>query len=690
VLLFFAERPMKMINAAWVLYTPLFFFLGCPTDTVNNPPGIDAGQGAADAGQSAADAGQAPIELTPIPFDDRIVTAGAFAACGTVGIGMTTDQQYSRDGQSVFITTTTAELRRVRASDGQTLWSRRRAHEWSIKGLALSQDGRFVATFTLRQLRVWSAETGDLLLDREEQKPVKGAAFSPDSRQIVVGLGLDDGGPAQAVNVRDLVSGALLAQPAHAGGTRWAENLRFSHNGRTLFAVTHPYGRSSASRWAGYWVEAWDAQSWASLGRWRGTSYALAHDDSRLAIGGEDGTLTVIDLVGASADRSQTIFDDRIHSLAFTPDDAHILSMAEDDPRARRDTLMVTRSDDLSSEGRATPRAARPFILSPDGQTLLYGGAGLIARRLWPETPFTGDELCSEAGCRALVPRMRGTQFQISHEGLFVATGSDQAVWVWDSQNASLSDHFPLTSIFHNAAISADGRHIALDSAVIDRQTRAQIAAIPSAGLMVFSSDARQLGLDSGPHEISLLSGAAYDQVTAYDFEPGGAVFADVRALAMASDGSMLVGAWNGRLYSLSSVGEQGVLENSIGPTHLAFGPGDETLYAATSRGRVQSWIMEERLSMPEFGPEIANTLAISPDGLSMVLAYADGEWQIFDASGSTKVQGLPWPTHGGIDPDNQVGGAFTPPQAHFSGDNRYLVTASGDGMLQIWCRDAN
>jgi WD40 repeat protein len=406
-----------------------------------------------------------------------------------------------------------------------------------------------------------------------------------------------------------------------------------------------------------------------------------------LAIGGEDGTLTVIDLVGESADRSQTIFDDRIHSLAFTPDDAHILSMAEDDPRARRDTLKVTRSDDLSSEGRATPRAASAFILSPDGQTLLYGGAGLIARRLWPETPFAGDELCSEAGCRALVPAMLGTQFQISHEGLFVATGSDQAAWVWDSQNASPSDHFPLSSTFRSAAISADGRRIALNSTVIDRQTQAQIASIPLANLMLFSADASQLGLDSGAHGISLLSGAAYDQVTAYDFDPGGAVFTDVRALAIASDGSMLVGAWRGQLHSLSSAGEQGVLEGSIGATHLAFGRNDEVLYGITSRGRVQSWDMTQRLSMPEFGPEIANTLAISPDGLSMVLAYADGEWQIFETGGSTKVQGLPWPTHGGIDPDHQIGGAFTPPQAHFSGDNRYLVTASGDGMLQIWCR---
>ena len=74
--------------------------------------------------------------------------------------------------------------------------------------------------------------------------------------------------------------------------------------------------------------------------------------------------------------------------------------------------------------------------------------------------------------------------------------------------------------------------------------------------------------------------------------------------------------------------------------------------------------------------------------GAFSVLAYADGEWQIFETGGSTKVEGLPWPTHGGIDPDNQIGGAFTPPQAHFSGDNRYLVTASGDGMLQIWCRN--
>ncbi|MDE0881656.1 MAG: WD40 repeat domain-containing protein, partial [Myxococcota bacterium] len=594
-------------------------------------------------------------------------------------------QQYSADGRSVYITTYTGELRRVNAADGQTLWSRRRAHERQIRGLALSRDGRFAATFASRQLRVWSAETGDLLVDREELKPLTGAAFSPDSRLIVVGLGLDDGQETQAINVRDLVSGALLAQPVHAGGTRWAEELRFSHDGRTLFAVTRPNG--SANRWAGYWVEAWDAQSWASRERWRGTSYAVSHDDSRLAIGGEDGNLTVIDLLGVSADRSQTIFDDRIHSLAFTPDDAHILSMAEEDPRSRRSTLRVTRSDDLSSEDRATPRASRPFILSPDGQTLLYGGAGLIARRLWPEAPFVADELCSEAGCRALVPAMLGTQFQISHEGLFVATGSDQAVWAWDSQSASPSDHFPLSSISRRAAISADGRRIALDSAVIDRQTRTQIATIPSSDLMVFSDDSSQLGLDSRPHEISLLSGADYDQVTAYDFEPGGAVFTDVRALAIASDGSMLVGAWRGRLYSLSSAGEQGVLEGSIGATHLAFGPSDEVLYGITSRGRVQSWNMTQRLAMPEFGPEIANTLAISPDGLSMVLAYADGEWQIFETGGSTKVEGLPWPTHGGIDPNHQIGGAFTPPQAHFSGDNRYLVTASGDGMLQIWCR---
>src|SRR5262249_20696268 len=101
--------------------------------------------------------------------------------------------------------------------------------------LSFSRDGKTLLGSSGQRLRLWDAATGR---ERHEQAGEFRAnlttALSPDGRLLAAAGWMD-----RAVNVWDTSRGRLLRQLPLKGEERYARNLSFSADGKTLGAAHH-------------------------------------------------------------------------------------------------------------------------------------------------------------------------------------------------------------------------------------------------------------------------------------------------------------------------------------------------------------------------------------------------------------------------------------------------------------------
>ena len=77
------------------------------------------------------------------------------------------------------------EVRKRRAKKGEEV--ARMKTQGTVLSLAASEDGKWIATGTEKEMLVWNAETYEEVLKHEEGNHVRGVNFSPDSTQLVAG-----------------------------------------------------------------------------------------------------------------------------------------------------------------------------------------------------------------------------------------------------------------------------------------------------------------------------------------------------------------------------------------------------------------------------------------------------------------------------------------------------------------------
>jgi hypothetical protein len=156
--------------------------------------------------------------------------------------------------------------------------ARFRGHEAAVNGVAVSPDGKLLATAGAdNTARLWDAGTGDELRTiLKHEASLQSVAFSPDGKRLVVAAA--DG----AVKLLDAGSGQLLAGVAACTGV--AMDAAFSRDGRRI--ATACWEQQSAAIW-----DAASGQRIAALaGHTAGVSaVAFSPDSSLLATGSADG-----------------------------------------------------------------------------------------------------------------------------------------------------------------------------------------------------------------------------------------------------------------------------------------------------------------------------------------------------------------------------------------------------------------
>jgi WD40 repeat protein len=306
--------------------------------------------------------------LDASPLELGLATVQVPGSCGNSGLGLTAT--YSPDGRQIAEAICTGWLRLLNATNGRLersvrigrgassvayspdgasvavgtgpgvalvdphsgavirrLGSVRGAHRAQTLSVAFSPNGGVLAATSPGGITVWTLPRGQARMLAVAPAQGFSLAFSPDARRLYTG-GFDG-----LVRVFDVANGRQLRTldpfpPAH-GQSNWPLVVAASHDGRGL-AVAYPSGGGlgvvslySTSTWR----KQFDVMTISDV---EIQSVAFTPDDTRVAVGAEDGTAGVWSLIA----RDQLVAYDgptaSVSSVSFSPDGTRLLTASGD------------------------------------------------------------------------------------------------------------------------------------------------------------------------------------------------------------------------------------------------------------------------------------------------------------------------------------------------------------------------
>jgi WD40 repeat protein/DNA-binding SARP family transcriptional activator len=501
-----------------------------------------------------------------------------------------------------------------------------------LNSLDVSPDGRTLAfldddgTLTFVDTRTRHRVGPSYIAVGQTGQKSDDVRFSPDGALVAVG------GAAAAVldaHTHRLLSGL------HIRKDRVVSSLRFSPDGRTLFAVLgfwDPFHDPSAS------VQRFDARTGRALGRERFVARGPVFANLMVAGNGRW-------LVTTSAEDRTTIFDAR--------------------------TLRPLKRLPGRAEGAA---------LSPDDRTMLVGGRDGSVRFL---DLVTGSTRRASGRHDGAVLRAA-----FSADGRTAITaGEDNRVIVWNVERAAAGETFaghtaPITGL----AISRDGQTLytaALDGKVIvwDLAGAHRLGRPFATGpehrdefpTYALRPDGRVLAVGHGNGTVTLIDARTLRALSTFRAVPEGPVL----AMGYPPRGRLLViGGDNGFLALVDPVRGKLVtrLRGHGGPLQPPSFSADGRLMATASPEGIILWALRsgKPLARPvRSSVETLGDVSLSPDGRTLAIGHMEQGVEVIDVN---TLHRRAW-----------LRGTETVGPARFTPDGRFLVVGSYKGWAQLW-----
>jgi WD40 repeat protein len=235
------------------------------------------------------------------------------------------------------------------------------AHLSLVESLAYSPDGKYLASGSFREVKIWDARTGEL------RKTIGGfaervvcLAFSPDSKQLACG-----GGPPTQ-------EGELKILEVESG--KVALTITDKLHSDTVFGVAFsPDGKRLAGCGADKFVKVWELPSGKFLKSFEGHTHhvmgvGFSADGKLLASAGADNVVKVWDYEKGEQARTINAGSKQLTALAFVPRKSEFLTVSGDS-QARMWNV---------NGGNVRNFPAADFLycvaVSPDGSVVAAGG----------------------------------------------------------------------------------------------------------------------------------------------------------------------------------------------------------------------------------------------------------------------------------------------------------------------------
>ncbi|HEX6583428.1 MAG TPA: WD40 repeat domain-containing protein [Thermoleophilaceae bacterium] len=533
-------------------------------------------------------------------------------------------------------------------------------HSDTISSLALSPDGRTVATSTFDEelIRLWDVRAEGGRGRRLGGQNPHALAFSPDGRTLA-SAGFESESLVDSLRIWDVRSGKTIAQWGNP--TDFVNVLALSNDGRVL-----------ASAGDDRVIRLWDADSGRRLGpplqSGEARELAFSRDGLTLASANGGREIRLWDL-SAHAEAGEPLPGHGAFALAFSPD-GRVLAAAGDDKLIRLWNLRTRRQLGPALAGHTED--VTDIAFSRDGRTLASAGRDRLIRlwdvraqrRLGPpltdrssgvaEVAFSGDakrlavvstddrirvwDVRTHRPVGPPLPRDRGSVFDLalSPDGktLAVVAVEDDAVRLWNVDSQKEED--PLTGQSATAvAFSRDGKMLAtagFESKSIEDTIR--IWDLPGhrvlgrpiktdagyIGDLEFSRDGKTLASAGNTKLIRLWNVETHEQLRPPLEGHKGTVF-DINFSRSGRKIASVAGDEGMRLWSARTHEQMGPSLTGHSAVAAAFSPNGRTL-ASAGEETIQLWDVRafRQLGRPLTG-HAGNVIdvAFSPDGRSLV-----------------------------------------------------------------------
>ncbi len=537
-------------------------------------------------------------------------------------------------------------------------------HVSRVASVDFNSDGtRMVTVDYSRNGTIWDPRTGEILGSfRGVRGKATGVSYSPDGSMLAVAE------VEQTVSLRDASSGKSVGELAGHGGE--VVSIAFDDSGRLL---------ASADTEGGVWI--WDVATRAVKQRMvahEGGARAVAFSPgSKVLVScGNDGTVKLWDAATGANRMTMSGHVGFVNSVCFGSDEGTIFSGGRDRTIRIWDSKTgKERRDPLSQAGEIVTIA-----YNHETRRLVTGSTDCSVG-VWDMASYSRLHLSAEHTGRLM-------SLDISRDGLRLATGgTDGRILLRDLRRGEIVKSLEAHTNYVTAVLfSHDGK--TLVSASLDGVSKVWDLSSGTVRQELASDDSRMLyslAVETGQRQVVV--GNSDGKIQFWDVGRGTRVReldcgeGSIGSLKISPDGKTLASVSRGQneltLWEVSSGRRLRTLDGDTTPFwSQVFSPDSSTLWAITEAGTIKSWQTKAWKTnwQVETSSRYVRSFAVSPDGKTLCTVSNDGFLRLWNAEKGTQLSEVKMaPDRCHVD------------QAAFSSSGRHLLTANGNGSVYVF-----